>query len=292
MSKITKLTKLTEDQINQLDVYRDNWIGIGMSTAPLEFNKAKDAVCKAYRLAGLKEPTQFDIADSPVHAIKVVQKYAPNLKPRDIFNEMSYGNHDASWLGFYDYFRNVCNLKVCNKLEGLIDLAKHCGWLNMYEDLVVFQHRPVEINMDDQKRIHSDHGPAIQYRDGFAIYAWHGVRIPSDWIENKTSLTPQIALKWENIEQRRAACEILGWKNILDALKAKTIDEDDDPMIGTLVEVNIPDIGKERFLKVLCGIGREFAIPVPKNMKSAIQANAWTFGIDDVNSFEIPEVRT
>lgn len=291
MSKI-KIDALTKEQEALLTTYRDKWIGIGMSTAPLDLEKAKAAVCMAYRLVGLKEPTRFDVADSPIHAIKVVQKYDPNLTPSKIFSEMSYGNHDASWLGFYEYFRDVCKLEVCNQIDGLINLANHCGWLNMYEDLVVFQHRPVEINMDDQKRIHSDHGPAIQYRDGFAIYAWHGVRIPSEWIEDKASLTAQIALMWENIEQRRAACEILGWKNILDALKAKKIDEDDDPMIGTLVEVNIPDIGEERFLKVLCGTGREFAIPVPKNMKTAIQANAWTFGIDDVNSFEIPEVRT
>ena len=51
-------------------------------------------------------------------------------------------------------------------------------------------------------------------------------------------------------------------------------------MIGTLLEVNLPDIGKEKFLKVLCGTGREFAIPVPPFMKTALEANAWTYGLD------------
>ena len=161
----------------------------------------------------------------------------------------------------------------------------------MYEDLVVFQHRPTQILMDDQERLHCDHGPAILYRDGFAVYAWHGVRIPAEWIEDKSSITPHMALTWENIEQRRAACEILGWNNILNVLDAKVIDEDADPMIGVLVEVDIPEIGREKFLRVMCGTGREFALPVPPEMKTALESNAWTSGMD-TNEFVIPEVRT
>ena len=92
-------------------------------------------------------------------------------------------------------------------------------------------------------------------------------------------------------EERRAACEILGWANILRELDAKVINEDGDPEIGTLVEVDLPDIGKEKFLRVLCGTKREFALPVPPDMKTALQANAWTFGMD-IKDFVVPEVRT
>ncbi len=99
-------------------------------------------------------------------------------------------------------------------------------------------------------------------------------------------------MTWQNIEQRRAACEILGWNAILSALDAKTIDRDGDPQIGELVEVSIPDIGRERFLRVRCGTGREFALPVPPDMKTALQANAWTFGFDDFRQFLKPEIRT
>jgi len=62
-------------------------------------------------------------------------------------------------------------------------------------------------------------------------------------------------------------------------------------MIGTLVEVTLPDLGKEKFLKVLCGTGREFAIPVPPEMKTALDANAWTFDLDG-NTLRKLEVRT
>jgi hypothetical protein len=114
--------------------------------------------------------------------------------------------------------------------------------------------------------------------------------VPEEWIISRESLTPEIALKWKNLEQRRAACEILGWVNILNKLDAEIIDKDSDPQIGTLLEVELPDSGKERFLKVTCGTGREFALAMPKHVKTALEGNAWTYGID-AESYKI-EVRT
>jgi hypothetical protein len=102
--------------------------------------------------------------------------------------------------------------------------------------------------------------------------------------------TPQAALQWPNVEQRRAACEILGWAQILSELDAKVINKDDDEHIGALLEVNLPDSGPERFLSVRCGTGRQFALPVPREIDTALAANAWTYGLDRL-SFK-PEVRT
>ena len=69
------------------------------------------------------------------------------------------------------------------------------------------------------------------------------------------------------------------------------IDEDDDPQVGTLVEVSLPDAGKELFLRVVCGTGRRFALPVPQTVKSAVEAQAWTWGLD-TSEFQKPEIRT
>jgi hypothetical protein len=286
------IEKLNSKQEKLLSVYRDKWIEIGLQTGPVDLEKSKAAVCKAYAIADLSEPTKFYIAKSPMDAIRVIQELDSSLTADDIFNNMSYGCHDANWLGFYQYFRDVLNIEDCKKLDGLIELAEHCGWLSMYEDTVVFQDRPDVIKMDDQNRLHSEEGPAIRYSDGFSVYAWHGVIVPSEWIEKKGELSAKDALTWENIEQRRCACEIVGWATILRELNARTVDVDDDPMIGTLVEVDIPEVGNnEKFLKVLCGTGREFALPVPPEMKTALEANAWTYGLDGDILREL-EVRT
>ena len=292
MTKTTyKIEKLSEEQEAMLPVYRDKWLAIGKATGPVNFEEAKKAVIKAYELAGLPAPTQFLVAQGPDHAVEMIQKIDPSLSRSDIINEMSYGNHDASWLGFYQFFRDECGIEECHQLDGLIELANHSCWLNMYEDLVVFQDRPDFIKMDDENRTHCEDGPAIRYPSGLSVYSWHGVQIPDEWITNKASVTAEIALTWPNIEQRRAACEIIGWNNVLSQLNAKVIDEDADPMVGTLIEVDIPDIGTERFLRVLCGTGREFALPVPPEMQSALEAQAWTWGIEPENFWK-PEIRT
>lgn len=63
----------------------------------------------------------------------------------------------------------------------------------------------------------------------------------------------------------------------MSRLGATVIDKDDDPMIGTLLEADIPGFGISRFLQVLCGTGRTFSLCVPVDMTSALEANAWTY---------------
>jgi hypothetical protein len=161
----------------------------------------------------------------------------------------------------------------------------------LHNEFCIVSDFPEVLRIDDQNRPHCENGPSHRWRDGWSLYHWHGVSIPAEWIEDRASLTPQIALTWQNIEQRRAACEILGWESILSALDARIIDQDADPMVGTLVEVNLPDAGKERFLRVLCGTGRTFSLPVPPTVKSAIEAQAWSWGLDQ-STYDKPEVRT
>ena len=199
----------------------------------------------------------------------------------------------ASACSYLGGFRDVLNLELPEhaKYQAYEDAARHGGFRVMHEEFCIISDFPEVIKKDEQNRPHCENGPSHRWRDGWSLYHWHGVKIPAEWIEKKEGLTPTIALTWENIEQRRAACEILGWSRIIDELKPKVIDEDGDPEIGTLIEVMIPDSGAERFLKVLCGTGRTFAIPVPREMKTAIQASAWTYGIDDLNTYK-PEVRT
>lgn len=286
-----KIESLTPEQTARFGEYVEKCIAIGLNTDEVDLDNAKLSMCKAYRLAGLKEPTQFHVVDSPTAAIDLIQTLDPSKKKSDILNEMCFGSMDISWISFYKYFIEVVGLEL-EKITGLLELTQHTGWYNAYEDVVVFQHRPEYIKMDDTNRLHCENGPAIRYRDGYSVYSWHGTRIPSDWIENKKSLTPEIALNWSNIEQRRCAAEILGWDNVIQQLNSVVIDEDGDPEIGTLLEVDIPEIGREKFLRVKCGTGRMFCIPVPPDMKTAIEAQAWTWDLT-VEDFGVgPEIRT
>jgi hypothetical protein len=198
------------------------------------------------------------------------------------------------WAGYDSYLsatRDILGLKlpVHEKYAAWEQCAIEGGFRVMHEDFCMVSDFPEILKVDNENRPHCENGPSHRWRDGWSLYYWHGVSIPGEWVSGKPPSAKE-ALTWSNIEQRRAACEIVGWSKILRELNARVIDEDGDEEIGTLLEVDLPDSGRERFLQVKCGTGRQFALPVPPNMKTAIQANAWTYGLDP-KDFS-PEVRT
>ena len=182
------------------------------------------------------------------------------------------------------FFKHIAKLGISHGVDfsayEYYELAnKHGSVRYTHPQFTIISDRPEILLLDERNQLHNENGCAIQWRDGLGCYYWHGVAIPGEWIMNKESLTPEIALTWKNIEQRRAACEILGWNAILKNLNAKIIDENPNPQIGTLLEVELPDTGKERFLRVQCGTGREFAIPVTLfEHNTALECNAATYG--------------
>lgn len=170
------------------------------------------------------------------------------------------------------------------------ETAIHGGFRVMHEEFCIVSDFPEILRIDDQNRPHCADGPSHRWRDGWELYHWHGVRVPDEWILNKASITAADVFAEQNAEVRRAGCEIIGWDRVLEGINAKLIDEDGDPFIGTLYEGQIPGASECGFLKVLCGTGRQFVIPVAPGLLSAIEAQAWIQGIE-VGKWQQPEVR-
>ena len=188
------------------------------------------------------------------------------------------GNQWSTYDCFLSFFRHVAKLDIdYSKWQHWEALALHSGPRFVHEQFVIICDRPSTLKVDDQNRPHAEKGPFCEWRDGSAIYAWHGTYVPSYFIEKGPNV--EDALTHQNTEVRRATAEILGWKKVLDAMNPRVIDED-SPDIGTLLEVDLPDSPKSRFLKVRCGTGRDFVLSVPGDMKTALQANAWTYGLE------------
>ena len=278
---MSKITKLTPEQEADMEIHTQQWLEIGLCTDRIDQDKSIEAVKLMYECAGLDTPTKFIFCDGPESGFRQAKDMGGNL------SNAIFGSQDASWIAFYDFFNK--HFGIAKEVAGLAAVAKSCGWVWTFEETAIITDRPVICKFDEEKRLHNEHGPAVSYLDGFEIYSWHGTTIPKEWITE--GVDAQTAITWENIEQRRCACEILGWANIIKALGGVIINEDVDPYIGSLIEVDIPDIGKERFLRVLCGTSREFAIPVPPELQTALAAQAWMVGLDE-SDFNMPEFRT
>jgi len=139
----------------------------------------------------------------------------------------------------------------------------------------------------------------LVYRDGWGVYAWHGRRVPADWIENRKTLDPSIIIKHENVEMRAVGAAIIGWPRMLSVLKAKTINKHANPDIGELIELTLPGLSEPgRFLKAECPRNGLIVEGVPRvsdidglPIDTALAAQAWRIG-DPASEYAHPPRRT
>ena len=276
MIRMPTIDSLTSEQEALLDVYAEKWIAIGLDATPADRPRAEAAIARVYTAGGLRPPGEIVWCQSPDDLITTAKKRGDTVAVGDFI----FGQHDAGWLSFYAYMREVVGLvEETEELMGLLELAQSAGWAAVLENVCYVSERPSVMRLDIEGRLHSLAGAAIQYPDGWGVYAVHGTVVPDEWILHPEQLTPDMAFRERNMERRRAVIDILGWERILAALPTKEIDVNKDPQIGTLLSVDLPDEPGSRFLRVLCGTGRTFVLAVPREMKTAREANAWTYQI-------------
>ena len=233
---------------------------------------------------------------------------------RDQVGQPVYGQHDASWLGFYAFFAEVCDLESCNRLRGLFKLAES-GWWWPFGGAVILTERPAVLRRDAQGRLHSDDGPAMQYPDGWSIHAVHGVRVSSDIIEHPSSITVERIANESNAEVRRVMIERYRTARYLLDAGAEIIARDDygvlyrheikldEPIMMVRVLNTTPEQdgslsrreaegvfgarAVQRSLDIMRSIGhpvsatprwKEYMLRVPPTMTTPHEAVAWTFG--------------
>lgn len=101
------------------------------------------------------------------------------------YADWGYGQHDADWLGFYDFFHKI-GRRGLSHLTGLWQLSKSSGWWWGFDDVALLVDRPYLMSFDDEGRLHSDTGPAIAFRDGFRVYSLHGSPVNEDVVAGRT----------------------------------------------------------------------------------------------------------
>ena len=273
------IEKLTKEQEEKLVVYREKWLKIGLSCEPADHVKAERAAAAAYKQAGLEVP-EFIWADSPLHAIKIVKERMKDVSMKEILSHSVYGQHDASWLGFYNYFLEVCDLKICEKLQPLMDLAENCGWWIPYDTLCVLQEKTVEVHMKDEK-LHNEKGPAVAYRDGFGVYALNGIRMPKELVMTPAEkINPKVVLEIKNVEIRREIVRKIGIEQVVDKLGAEVVDKKEG---YELLNINLGEDRYRPYLKMRNASNPEIwhIEGVHPDCKTVDEALAWRNGLNE-----------
>jgi hypothetical protein len=281
---MARIESLTDAQTAQFSHYVREWTDIGLDTKPADRPAAEAAVVEVYRAGGLTPPKRVEWHLSPMAMCE-----ATGSNPAQCI----YGQHDAGWLSFYAFMGEVLGLsEVVRPLQGLMALARSCGWGVPLSDVCHLSERPSALRRDDAGRMHALDNPSLEYPDGRAIYAVRGVRVPAEWVKSRRTLDPTIALTERNVERRAAAATLIGWDRVLEHLKPVLVDSERSPEydFGRLLKVDLPGEPGQLFLQVMCPTGRTMVLRVPPTMKSAREANAWTYG-RDAASFS-PQGRT
>jgi hypothetical protein len=131
------------------------------------------------------------------------------------------GNQWSGWESFLTFFRDVAQLPLdYSKYNFWEKGAIHGGPRIMHPEFCIISDRPEKLEIDDQNRPHCEDGPFCRWRDGSALYSWHGTRVPGWIIENPEKITLETIAKEENAEVRRVMCERYGWEEYFKHLLA------------------------------------------------------------------------
>lgn len=156
---------------NQIDPVAQKYIdeGIAVSFAtnvPLNEQLIKDLINQHRTNHGYPAAKNFFVFDSP----RAVMKAYPDCEPSNAF----FGNLDADWLYSVKYAKEVEGRTDLPNVDPLIELCKHVHWFWMDEENIIVTHFPTRmetiINEEGNRIMHSNDGPAIQYRDGWGVF--------------------------------------------------------------------------------------------------------------------------
>ncbi len=283
-----KITELNEEQIARIDIVREKWLEIGLSTAPLDKEKIKTLIPAVYEAVDLKPPKEIIWLRSPlegcIRAEELVREEgteSTSASVKDQIKQCGYGLHDASWLSFYDYFLPYLdNLDI---IKPLINLSQEVGWWWPMDEAVIITEKPQFICRDDEFRLHHDSRMALEYSDGFGIYAWHGVFVPKEIILEPEKITIESIQEEENQEIRRIMIERFGWDKYLTDQKAIVIQRDDFGELIQFEKLNKQDPNEDpmaKFVRVTDGSSdRQYILRVPPETETAHEGVAWSFDL-------------
>jgi len=194
-----------------------------------------------------------------------------------------YGQHDGVWLSTFEAADRLCPpAGLMTRLTGLAQLARHSGWWWANERVAVLTERPVRLVRDNVGRLHRGEGAAMEFPDGYGLWAWRGMPIPADLATELPVLTVDRIQRERNAEIRRVMLEHFGYERYLREAGARKLGSDET---GTLWYLDLP--GDEPLVMVEVvnstpepdGTSRVYWLRVPPTIRSAREGVAWTFGL-------------
>jgi hypothetical protein len=204
------------------------------------------------------------------------------------FTDIGIGPSQLLIVGIFECFQEAMRWdEQVSGLRGLRLIARNSGWIVPFEHVCFVSDRPTRVSADDQGRLHSaDHHPAVACRDGWQMWAWKGVEVPS-WMIVRPDLVTIEAIDAEHDPVlRRCMIDIMTPERFIATGRATRIAADDAGVLwrarwtyravtlGSWTAVEVMDATPNRN-----GERRRYVLPVPGHVNSPCEAVAWTYGL-------------
>jgi hypothetical protein len=163
------------------------------------------------------------------------------------------GNQWAGWDGFLTFFRDVAGLELPahEAYKYWEALALHSGPRIMHPDFCMISDRSEILAVDSQNRPHNETGPFCRWRDGSALYALNGVRVPRWLVETPAEqIDPTAFAKEANVEVRREIVRKIGVERLCQKLGSKMLDKSADGMYELHLVPLGAEVGEWPYLKM------------------------------------------
>lgn len=248
---MTTKIKGTKEIDAQIPIDRETIRGIGTRTGHdlAAFFRGSAAILAARSEIGSSPPKAILWARSTFEALRwaweLKRLAEPTLKAptgadlRQMWNQWSWGQTEMYWLGRYRFAIERVGVKVTPEQERRLAIreriAESCyGVITVNAVEIAIQH-PRVAAFDDRERLHRTDGPALEFADGYAVYAVHGVRLTPEIgkaMADRSLTAPQIRDE-RNAEVRRVLVAIYNAGDTgryLRELGAKVLHEDIDAL--------------------------------------------------------------
>lgn len=301
------MEQLTPEQERIVLECRDEWLNRGLKDKTFDIGIFRKGIDWIYDKCGF-EPPEIVVVDSPMAAQaaanllmekgdgflpetmqtetnKALQDFDPEKKvPLENFSP--YGSiSDYGWVSFYDAMDRI-GVNLGPKKEEFMKFkeflkAGHYDFIALDKVAIVcmkFQN----VRLEDD-RCHASDGPAIEWKDGYTVYAVHGRLVPASVFTEE--VTREKFIHETRVEVRAAMYARMGQKSMMDMLGAKVVDtchDNDETLKLWKTEETFKDLEDQPMAWVECtcpSTGTAYLLGCEPQHKTAKAAMAASWGL-------------
>jgi len=183
--------------------------------------------------------------------------------------------------------RNLESLNIWGRL------LERAYALLFYEGIAFVCEYPVHSRLDPEHRFHDETDAALKFGDEFHAHFWHGRRVTREIIESPETITVELIEREKNVETRSILIERYGLERFLVDSGAKKVSEDECGVLYRKIFQSVDMMNDEALVVVMVnnstpepdGTHKQYFLRVPPNVRTAREAVAWTFGLDEDDYF-------